>query len=92
MIIRYPFCRVLFFSIGVIFAASVACDTLLFLILAFICESESGDLIRPVISALHFVVIVWTTEQGAFFRIYRKIRKNSPRTQSSWGYVTGKKR
>jgi DNA-binding CsgD family transcriptional regulator len=30
----------------------------LFLILAFICESESGDLIRPVISALHFMAIV----------------------------------
>jgi DNA-binding CsgD family transcriptional regulator len=58
MIIQYPFCRVLFFSSGGNFAASVACDAILFLILAFICESESGDLIRPVISALHFMAIV----------------------------------
>jgi DNA-binding CsgD family transcriptional regulator len=54
MVIQYPFCRILFFASGGNFAASVACDTLLFLILAFICESESGDLIRPVISALYF--------------------------------------
>jgi DNA-binding CsgD family transcriptional regulator len=66
MVLQYPFCRILFFASGGIFAVSIACDTLLFLTLAFICEAEppnevsgkttlmGGDLIRPVISALYF--------------------------------------
>ena len=66
MAIQYPFCRILFFASGGNFAASITCDTILFLCLAFICEGETnsgnsdktqiigGDLIRPVISALYF--------------------------------------
>jgi DNA-binding CsgD family transcriptional regulator len=66
MVLQYPFCRILFFAGGRNFAANVTCDTLLFLTLAFICETEpankdsgtdsstGGDLIRPVISALYF--------------------------------------
>jgi DNA-binding CsgD family transcriptional regulator len=65
MLLQYPFCRVLFFSSGGNFAASVACDTVLFLTLALICEAEpdpgisgaspaGGDLLRPLISALYF--------------------------------------
>jgi DNA-binding CsgD family transcriptional regulator len=64
MVLQYPFCRILFFASGRNFAASIACDTLLFLTLAFICEGEpankdsgtstGGDLVRPVISALYF--------------------------------------
>jgi DNA-binding CsgD family transcriptional regulator len=59
MALQYPFCRILFFSSGRNFAANIACDTLLFLSLAFICEAEpksnaaGGDLVRPVISALY---------------------------------------
>jgi DNA-binding CsgD family transcriptional regulator len=52
MVLQYPFCRILFFASGGNFAASVICDTLLFLTIAFICEND--DLIRPVISALYF--------------------------------------
>jgi len=40
MALQYPFCRILFFASGGNFAASVAGDTVLFLTLAFICESE----------------------------------------------------
>jgi hypothetical protein len=66
MALQYPFCRVLFFASGGNFAASVAGDTVLFLTLAFICETEpaqgaagadshaGGDLIKPLISALYF--------------------------------------
>jgi DNA-binding CsgD family transcriptional regulator len=66
MTLQYPFCRVLFFASGGNFAASVACDTVLFLTLAIICETEpapggsgaafpaGGDLLRPLISALYF--------------------------------------
>jgi hypothetical protein len=66
MVLQYPFCRVLFFASGGNFAASVVCDTLLFLALAFICEAESANknsginsstgsgFILPVISALYF--------------------------------------
>ena len=60
MVLQYPFCRILFFASGRNFAASVICDTLLFLTLAFICETETantknGDgLLRTVISALYF--------------------------------------
>jgi DNA-binding CsgD family transcriptional regulator len=66
MIVQYPFCRILFFVSGGNFAASVTCDTLLFLALAFICEAEPVEetadknsilvenLIRPIISALYF--------------------------------------
>jgi DNA-binding CsgD family transcriptional regulator len=56
----------LFFASGGNFAASVACDTVLFLTLALICEAEpapgisgaasptGGDVPRPLISALYF--------------------------------------
>jgi DNA-binding CsgD family transcriptional regulator len=56
----------LFFASGGNFAASVACDTVLFLTLALICEAEpapgsssaaspvGGDVLRPLISALYF--------------------------------------
>jgi DNA-binding CsgD family transcriptional regulator len=54
----------LFFAGGGNFAASVACDTVLFLTLALICETEpapgssgslaGGDVLRPLISALYF--------------------------------------
>jgi DNA-binding CsgD family transcriptional regulator len=66
MVLQYPFCRVLFFASGGNFAASVACDTVLFLTLALICEQEpapgssgaaslaGGDVLRPLISALYF--------------------------------------
>jgi DNA-binding CsgD family transcriptional regulator len=66
MVLQYPFCRVLFFASGGNFAASVACDTVLFLTLALICEAEpapgssgaaspaGGDVLRPLISALYF--------------------------------------
>jgi DNA-binding CsgD family transcriptional regulator len=66
MALQYPFCRILFFASGGNFAASVAADTVLFLTLAFICETEpapgvsstashaGGDLIKPLISALYF--------------------------------------
>jgi DNA-binding CsgD family transcriptional regulator len=60
MALQYPFCRILFFASGRNFAASVICDTLLFLTLAFICETEPADkssasgLLRTVISALYF--------------------------------------
>jgi len=60
MVLQYPFCRILFFASGRNFAASVVCDTLLFLTLAFICEAEpdgksnAGGLLRTVISALYF--------------------------------------
>ena len=53
MVMQYPFCRILYFASGRNFAASVTCDTLLFLTLAFICEAEpttvprSGDDFRP---------------------------------------------
>ncbi len=58
--LQYPLCRVLFFASGRNFAASVVCDTVLFLCLACICKGESaaspagGDVMRPVISALYF--------------------------------------
>jgi DNA-binding CsgD family transcriptional regulator len=60
----------LFFASNRNFAASIICDTLLFFTLAFICEEESsrkdpgtnsssgGGLIRPVISALYFNVML----------------------------------
>jgi DNA-binding CsgD family transcriptional regulator len=66
MALQYPFCRILFFASGGNFAVSVAGDTVLFLTLAFICETEpgqgasgadahaGGDLIKPLISALYF--------------------------------------
>ena len=60
MVLQYPFCRILFFASGGNFAASVTCDTLLFLTLAFICEIETantnngGGLLKTVISALYF--------------------------------------
>jgi DNA-binding CsgD family transcriptional regulator len=60
MVLQYPFCRILFFASGGNFAASVTCDTLLFLTLAFICEIENsnanngGGLLRTVISTLYF--------------------------------------
>jgi len=68
--LQYPFCRVIFFASGRNFAANIVCDTLLFLTLAFICEAESsnknpgtnfttkGDLIRPLVSALYFNVML----------------------------------
>jgi DNA-binding CsgD family transcriptional regulator len=70
MVIEFPFCRILFFASGGNFSATVTVDTALFLIIAFICQSESqnkdskkptpieGGLLRPVISALHFMSIV----------------------------------
>jgi hypothetical protein len=70
MVIEFPFCRILFFASGGNFSATVTIDTALFLIIAFICQSESknkdaknqppieGDLLRPVISALYFTAIV----------------------------------
>jgi DNA-binding CsgD family transcriptional regulator len=66
MMLQYPLCRILFFASGGNFAASVTCDTVLFLSLAFICEAEparavsgaapsaGGDLMHAVISALYF--------------------------------------
>jgi|GEM_PF-1493938 len=57
---QYPVCRILFFASGRNFTASVACDTLLFLTLAFICETETANksnkdsLVGTVISALYF--------------------------------------
>jgi DNA-binding CsgD family transcriptional regulator len=68
--LQYPFCRVIFFASNRNFAVNIACDTLLFLTLAFICEAEpvskgsdtnsssGGDLIRPLISALYFNVML----------------------------------
>jgi len=52
MVLQYPLCRILFFASGRNFAASVICDTLLFLTLAFICEDD--NLISTVICALYF--------------------------------------
>ena len=40
MALQFPLCRTLFFASGRNFAVSIACDTLLFLALAFICEPE----------------------------------------------------
>jgi DNA-binding CsgD family transcriptional regulator len=63
MALQFPLCRVLFFASGGNSAASVVCDVVLFLCLAFICEGEAsadvggevhGDLARPVISAMYF--------------------------------------
>ena len=60
MALQYPFCRILFFASGRNFTVSVICDTLLFLTLAFICETEpagksnGSGLLRTIISALYF--------------------------------------
>ena len=60
MVLQYPFCRILFFASGGNFATSVIYDTLLFLTLAFICETDissknnNGGLLKTVISALYF--------------------------------------
>ena len=58
MILQYPLCRILFLSSGGIFAVRVACDTLLFFSLGFIYEGKIGDLIRPVISAFYFNIML----------------------------------
>jgi DNA-binding CsgD family transcriptional regulator len=42
MVLLYPFHRILFFASSGNFAASVVCNTLFFLTLAFICETEAS--------------------------------------------------
>jgi len=64
MVLQYPTSRVLFFASSGNGTVCIIWDTILFLTLAFVCETElandtsgapvRGDLLRPVISALHF--------------------------------------
>jgi DNA-binding CsgD family transcriptional regulator len=85
MVLQYPFCRVLFFASGGNFAASIACDTILLLTLAYICETESGDLIRPVISALYFNGMLQLVNYILFCYIYA-FNNIIPPSFSLWSY------
>jgi len=70
IILQYPFSKILFLASGKSFAASISCDTLLFLILAFICGTEPvsknsntnfptmGNFIRVLVSASYFDVML----------------------------------
>jgi DNA-binding CsgD family transcriptional regulator len=64
IILQYPICRILFFASNRNFVASVAADTIIFLILGYLCRGESkdnddfGDLTRPIVSAIYLNVIL----------------------------------
>jgi len=54
MVLIYPIHRLLFFVSGGNFAVSAISETILFLGLAFLCETEQGDFMRPLISVLYY--------------------------------------
>ena len=55
IILQYPLCRILFLSNGGIFAARVACDTLLFFTLAFIYEGKNGYEREWIFGSVHLI-------------------------------------
>jgi DNA-binding CsgD family transcriptional regulator len=97
MVLQYPFRRILFFASGGNFAASVTCDTLLFLTLAFICEAEPAgkaadknslvgeNFIRPIISALYFNGMLQFIDYIMSCYLYA-FNAALPPSFSSWSY------
>jgi DNA-binding CsgD family transcriptional regulator len=93
MVLQFPIGRILFFSSGGSIASSIAGDTILFLILAFICEGEPseddkarhGDLIRPLITALYLNGMIQLINYILFCYMYA-FNGTLPASFSLWSY------
>ena len=85
MILTYPIHRWLFFVSGGNFALSAISETILFLSLAFLCETEQGDFIRPLISALYYNGMIYLINYVSGSYIYAFTGAFSP----SFSYLKG---